>query len=59
MLLTKYKKNKKGRTWADIGDIFGLEPYQIYRMAMRGAEIKGWKGRRAIVLTTVLAEEGK
>ena len=57
MLLTKYKKNKKGRTWADIGGPFGLEPYQIYRMAMRGAEIRGRKGKREIVLTTVLAEE--
>lgn len=59
MKLSTYKKNKKGRTWADIGAPFGLEPYQVYRMAMRGAEIKGRKGSKRIVLETVLAEEGQ
>lgn len=57
MKLTEYKAQKKGRTWADIGAIFGMEPYQIYRLAQRGYEIKGRKPNRRLVKETVAARE--
>ena len=57
MKLTDYKKAKRGRTWADIGGIFGLQPYQIYRLAHQGYEIKGRKPKRRLVKETVHSTE--
>jgi hypothetical protein len=58
MLLKDYKvKNKK--TLAEVGDPFGLEPYQVHRLIARGAEITGKKGARVIKIVEVVVREAK
>lgn len=64
MKLLDYKLNKGGtaRTWAEVGGPFGLEAYQVFRLAKRGAKIRGPKGKKQIYFNLgieVVAQEGE